>query len=175
MASFGAGGGRVLYLVVCAAPPATRTPVLVAGLRDAGWDVHVVFTPAAAAWVDVDAIEVACGHPVRSGWRRPEDPAYEPPGDALLVAPATFNSMNKAAAGISDSLALGLVNEAVGRRVPTVMLACVNDGLAAHPAYGPGVAVLRGAGVHVVNVASDDEHLARRAHEALADLSGRDH
>jgi Flavoprotein len=35
--------------------------------------------------------------------------------DAIIVAPATFNTINKWAVGISDTLALGLLTEAIGR------------------------------------------------------------
>jgi hypothetical protein len=34
-----------------------------------------------------------------------------PPADAIAVAPATYNTINKWAAGISDTLALGILCE----------------------------------------------------------------
>lgn len=37
-----------------------------------------------------------------------------PPADAIAVASATFNTINKWAAGISDTLALGILCEAYG-------------------------------------------------------------
>jgi flavoprotein len=36
-----------------------------------------------------------------------------------VVAPATFNTINKWAQGISDTLALGLLNEATGLGLPS--------------------------------------------------------
>lgn len=41
-----------------------------------------------------------------------------PAPDALVVAPCTFNTANKLVAGISDTLALGLLNEAIGAEIP---------------------------------------------------------
>jgi len=38
------------------------------------------------------------------------------------VAPATFNTVNKWAAGISDTLALGILCEAYGMGIPTAVL-----------------------------------------------------
>ncbi len=64
----------------------------------------------------------------------------------MLVAPATFNTINQVAAGINDSLALGLVNEALGSQVPTVFVPCLGDGLPLHPAYLASVRLLAGAG-----------------------------
>jgi phosphopantothenoylcysteine synthetase/decarboxylase len=65
----------------------------------------------------------------------------------VAVAPATFNTVNKWAAGISDTLALGTLNEAYGLGVPIAVLPCVSDALAAHPAYRGSVERLRGMGV----------------------------
>lgn len=62
------------------------------------------------------------GHPVRSDYRQPDDPDVLPSPDAIAVTPATFNKINKWAAGISDTLALGLLIEAIGKRLPVVAL-----------------------------------------------------
>ncbi|MGW0648370.1 flavoprotein [Streptomyces umbrinus] len=68
----------------------------------------------------------------------------------MLVAPATFNTLNKWAAGISDTLALGLVTEAFGLELPLVDLPYLNRAQAAHPALGRSVAFLRECGVNVL-------------------------
>lgn len=65
----------------------------------------------------------------------------------MIVAPATFNTINKWAAGTADTLALGTLCEAYGLGVPTVVLPCVGDALAAHPAYRASLTRLRGMGV----------------------------
>lgn len=64
----------------------------------------------------------------------------------MLVAPASFNTVNKIAAGINDNLALGLVNEALGASVPTGLVPWVNSALTAHPAYVPNLDVVRSGG-----------------------------
>jgi phosphopantothenoylcysteine synthetase/decarboxylase len=135
MTSFGSEAGNVLYLVVCAAPPAREAPALARRMQAAGWDVCVVTTPQAEGWVDTDALAELSGHAVRTRFRGPDDPPFEPLGDAVLVAPATFNTVNHVAAGLNDNLALGLVNEALGLRVPVVFVPIVGEALAAHPAY----------------------------------------
>jgi flavoprotein len=50
--------------------------------------------------------------------------------DAILVAPATYNTINKWAEGISDTYALGIPAEAIGLEVPIVVLPFVNTALA---------------------------------------------
>jgi phosphopantothenoylcysteine synthetase/decarboxylase len=120
-------------------------------LQAAGWDVCVVATPAALAWIDVCELREATGHAVRSEFRAPDDPEFVPRGDAVLVAPATFNTINKCAAGVNDSLALGLINEALGMDlVPLALVPWVNPSLSGHPAYRPSLARLEVSGAHAV-------------------------
>ena len=73
-----------------------------------------------------------------------------PSPDALVVAPATFNTINKWAAGISDTLALGLLNEAIGLGLPIVAVPTANVALVRHPAFLRSVDQLRAWGVHVL-------------------------
>jgi phosphopantothenoylcysteine synthetase/decarboxylase len=140
----------VLYHVVCAAPPALDTAALVRLARERAWDVCVVATPHAARWLDLGKLEHLTGHPVRSTYKLPHEPDVLPPADAMLVAPATFNTINKWAAGISDTLALGLITEAIGMGLPLVAVPHLNDAQSRHPAFDASVTVLRDAGVIVM-------------------------
>jgi hypothetical protein len=87
-----------------------------------------VLTPTAAQWLEAKLSELteATGHPVRSQYKLPGEPDVLPPPDAILAAPVTFNSVNKWAAGISDTLALGLVTEAIGKRLPITAMPSLN-------------------------------------------------
>ena len=67
------------------------------------------------------------------------------------MAPATYNTINKWANGISDNYALGILAEAVGLRIPIVVLPFVNSALASHPAFLRSVALLRDAGIDVIH------------------------
>jgi phosphopantothenoylcysteine synthetase/decarboxylase len=142
--------GRVLYVVVCAAPPAHDVHILVDLAQADGWDVGVIATPNGRGFIDSAALEARTGHPVRSDYKRPDDPDVLPAPDAIVVAPATFNTINKWALGISDTLALGLLTEGVGKHLPLVALPFLNRAQAAHPAFERNVAQLRAYGVHVL-------------------------
>ncbi|WP_285778366.1 flavoprotein [Microtetraspora sp. NBRC 13810] len=141
----------VLYVIVCAAGVAGGVGELVAGAREAGWEVQVVATPAALEFLDVVALERLTGRAVRSRYRRPSEPKPPRPG-AIIVAPATFNTINKFAAGIADTYALGLLAEAPGLGIPVVVLPCVSDALVSRAAYRRSVAELRAEGVRVLSV-----------------------
>ena len=147
-----AGGRGVLYVVGCAAPPVLDVRALLDQAAGRGWDACLILTPTAAVWLADQAGELAAGtgHPVRSAYKLPGEPDVLPPPDAIVVAPATSNTINKWAAGISDNLALGLITEAIGKGIPLVALPCVNDAQAAHPAYAHSAWELRDAGVSVI-------------------------
>jgi phosphopantothenoylcysteine synthetase/decarboxylase len=142
--------GRVLYVVACAAQPARDIGTLVELEQRRGWAVCVIATPRAATWLDVALLERQTGYPVRSDYKRPDEPDVLPKPDAVAAVPATFNTINKWAAGISDTLALGILNEAVGLGLPTAVVPYVSPGLAAHPAYARSLDVLRDCGVRLV-------------------------
>ena len=44
-----------------------------------------------------------------------------PPDGLVIVAPCSFNSLNKLAGGIADNLALSLTAEAIGRGTPVIV------------------------------------------------------
>jgi phosphopantothenoylcysteine synthetase/decarboxylase len=140
----------VLYLIVCGAPPARDANRLVQLAHGDGWDVCVIATPSACSFIDSAVLEAATGHPVRSEYKQPNEADVLPPPDAIVVAPATFNTINKWAAGISDTLALGLRTEAIGKRLPVVALPFINAAQAEHPAFQESIDRLRAAGVQLL-------------------------
>jgi phosphopantothenoylcysteine synthetase/decarboxylase len=107
----------------------------------------VIPTPAALGWIDVEALQKLTGRPVTAAGRGPGEPKTLPALTAVLVVPATFNTVNKLAAGINDNAAVGAVNEALGARIPVVIVPYVKGALAAHPAFGRSIEFLDRAGV----------------------------
>lgn len=142
---------RVLYVVACGAYPAADLPEFVAWARGEGWDVCVIATPSGTKFLDAPRLAELTGHPVRDDYKRPEDPDVLPfPPDAFVVAPATFNTINKWATGISDTLALGLLNEGLCSGAPIIAVPNPNTSLARHPAFSRSVRFLRDNGVEVL-------------------------
>ena len=144
------GGAGVLYVIACAAPPAAEVGRLVSLARRRGWDVCVLTTPSARRFTDTGALERQTGHPVRSEYKNPGEPDVLPDPDAVIVAPATVNTINKWAAGIFDTLALGILVEAIGKRLPIVALPSTSEAHAAHPAFTENIGKLRSWGVSVL-------------------------
>lgn len=140
----------VLYVIACGSPLARHVGRLVELAQSDDWDVCVVTTPDGAKFVDKPALVRQTGHPVRTHYKNPGDPDVLPPADAMIVCPATVNTVNKWAAGIADTLALGLLVEAQGKGVPIVAVPYTNVAMAAHPAFQAGVARLADWGVTVL-------------------------
>lgn len=141
---------RVLYLITCGTLAAGDIGKLVTMAQGAGWTVRVVATPAALDFIDRQALAEQTGASVRHAYKQPDVPDELPPADAVIVGGASFNTINKAANGISDTLALGILNEAIGLGVPVVVLPFLNSALAAHPAFRRSVDALREVGVTVL-------------------------
>lgn len=141
---------RVLYVIACAAPPAREVARLIEPAQEVGWDVCLLVTPSATRFIDSAAMERKTGHPVRSNYKEPGTEDVLPPPDAIIVAPATLNTINKWACGICDTLALGILVEAIGKRLPVVALPFTNSAHAAHPAFEENIKKLRSWGVRVL-------------------------
>lgn len=141
---------KVLYLIVCAAGAAADVEKLASVALSRGYDVWIVPTPPAVDFFDVQALEKLIGHPIRARYRQPGEAGKLPPADAIIVAPATYNTINKWAGGISDTFALGLLAELTPSGIPIAVLPFVNASLAANRVFARSVAELREAGVTVL-------------------------
>lgn len=142
----------VLYLIACAAGPAQHVDDGVRMAQAAGWDTCLILSPTAARWwgTRLAELEALTGHPVRHRYTMPGESGGLPKADAMLVAPLTTTSACKWAAGITDTVALGIPAEAVHLGVPVVAAPFWSTALGAQPAVDRAVATLREQGVRVV-------------------------
>lgn len=140
----------VLYVIACGGRAAGNLADFVPRLQAMGWDVCVIATPSALKFLDPVKLAGLTGHPVRFEYKQPDEPDVLPPPEAMVVAPATFNTINKWAHGSSDTLALGLLNEAVGLGVPIIAVPTPSTALARHPMFAVSVERLRSWGVTVL-------------------------
>jgi phosphopantothenoylcysteine synthetase/decarboxylase len=141
-----------MTLVVCGAPLASRTPGLASHLISAGWRPDVVASPAALEWLGGDAVERITGQPVRTTFRSPSQPKLNREPSAVVVCPATFNTINKVAVGIADNFALARICEAFGAAAPLIVVPMVNDRLWLHPAWARSLAVFEAAGATLLDI-----------------------
>ena len=159
-----------VYLVVTAAGTARRAPEIAQRLAGLAKQLIVITTPNASRIVAHREIALALeGH---GDWRVVEGYFEEailprPPNGVVLVAPCSFDSLNKLAHGIADNLALSVVAEAVGRKTPVIVAVSVNPPLWAHPRAQESAATLRSWGVEVLDPVPLGETLTLAPTEAL--------
>lgn len=137
-------------MVVTGSAEASGAADFVARVIADGWPAVVIASPAGAQWLDRDAVERVTGYPLCSEFLPPGAADVLPAASAYVVAPATFNTVNKIANGIADTLAVAAVCEGIGAGRPVVLAPWVSASLARHQAFGRSVAVLCALGVAIV-------------------------
>jgi phosphopantothenoylcysteine decarboxylase len=141
---------KVLYTIVCAAPPAAHIQDFIQLAQERNWSTYVIATPYATRFLDIPLLTTLTGHPIKSDYRHPQEQDSLPKADAIVVVPATFNTINKWAAGITDTLATGILCEAMGYSVPIVAVPYLKQQLAQHPVFSKNLALLRECGIHIL-------------------------
>ena len=142
----------VLYLIVCAAPPAQSIHEFVVPIQHMGWDVCVIATPQATRFLDAPHLVSLTGHPVRSDYKLPGEADALPKANAILVMPATFNTLNKWVGGIGDTLAVSVLCEALGRSTtPIIVVPCLKMDLVRHPVFPKSITFLKECGVTILH------------------------
>ncbi|MFE2355414.1 flavoprotein [Streptomyces parvulus] len=142
----------VLYLFGSAAPPVADVAGVIADAQHRGFDVCLGLTPTAARWLapQLTELERLTGHPVRSEYKMPGTPDVWPKADVIAFAPATFNTVNSWALGLTHDFVVGVVAEGIGKRIPTVTMPCVNAAYVQHRQFERSVSELRSMGVRVL-------------------------
>lgn len=108
--------GRRVALLVTGGIAAYRTPILARNLRRQGAEVVVFASDEGLRYAARDTLEWASRNPVVDRLTaRAEHLSDEAPFDAFLVAPATYNTLNKIALGVADSVVTAVLAGALGR------------------------------------------------------------
>jgi len=120
----------------------------------AGDDVTVVMTPAATEFVKPLTFQTLSRNQVfidqfaaPAEWK-PEHISLADSADAVVVAPATANTIAKMRCGIADNL---LTSVLLATRAPTFVAPAMNDGMWANTATQENIAVLKDRGVTIVD------------------------
>ena len=101
--------------------------------------------------MDISAVVALTGYPVRSEYKVPGEADALPKADAIVVVPATFNTINKWALGIGDTLAVSMLCESLGRGTTSIVaVPYLKADLARHPAFSTSLRVLQEHGVCVL-------------------------
>ena len=139
-----------LTLVVCGAPLAARAADIAAALEEAGCTVPVPGSAARRGWLDEDAAQAVTGRPVIFE-QRDAHQARGPRPAAVVACPLTMNSGSKAATGIMDTYAAGVLVDAIATHTPLTIVLMVSNRLWPHPAWAQHLHTLAAAGAKFVS------------------------
>ena len=143
---------RVL-LCVCGGVAVYKSVELVRRLRDPGREVQVAMTDNALRFVGATTFQAVSGRPVRSSlWDEAAEAAMGhielarwP--DAIVIAPATANTLARLAHGFADDLVSTLC---LATTAPILAAPAMNHRMWLHPATQANVELLRSRGVAIV-------------------------
>jgi phosphopantothenoylcysteine synthetase/decarboxylase len=147
----------VAYLILSGTTTAARGPEILAGLVALGFDkVIAIPTPNASRTISSrELADVPGAQVVESYFDLSIRP--RPPFGVVLFAPCSFNSLNKLASGIADTLALSVTAEAIGRRTPVIVAPSLNQPLMDHPVAQASLKTLPSWGVTIVPPVDDGQ------------------
>src|SRR6202158_755898 len=157
MESRGAERFDIAYLVLSGTTTSARCPDILRGLVGLGFATVIALpTPNASRVIALrDLADVAGAQVVESYFDLAIRPS--PPRGVVLFAPCSFNSLNKLAHGIADSLALSVVAEAIGRQTPVIVGPSLNAPLLNHPVAQASLKKLPEWGVIIVPPVDEGE------------------
>ncbi|HMO58461.1 MAG TPA: flavoprotein [Roseiflexaceae bacterium] len=120
-----------LFIYVSAAGTARHVGELIDGAVAEGWEVYTVGSEnLAMIMLPADLLARPGVHWVSNYGAPPLDRF---PFGTMLVAPCTFNTFNKLAHGIGDTLLTAMVADAIGAGLPVFVAPSMNHGLWNHP------------------------------------------
>ena len=132
---------------------AYKAAVLVRALVKAGAAVRVVMTPLAKEFITPLTMATLSKNPVPVEFFNPENGEWNSHvklgewADALVIAPATANTLAKMATGIADNL---LLTTCLSARCPVFVAPAMDLDMWGHAATQANIATLRGRGVRVI-------------------------
>lgn len=142
--------GKVITIGVCACSPAPQVTELIMALKRKGAQVHVILTPNARNFVSDILIQRAAGTPIQvEQFELPKvyDTGHKSlsgASDLLLIAPASANTIGKAAGGIADNL---LSTTVLSARCPIVIAMHMNPAFYAKKSVQRNIEWLKEDGV----------------------------
>lgn len=137
-------------------------------IRRRGGEVTAFMTPEAQKFITPLSIEWAANRPVIIE----EGPKVEhlDTFDMVVIAPATLNTLAKAAVGIADNSVLLAVASQLGRRGKVLFVPTMNQNLFEHPVYKENAEKLKGWGCRFFNSSLEEDRLKMPEPTALVDF-----
>jgi len=146
--------GKRVALLVCGGIAAFKAPLTIRALRRQGAEVTAFMSAESERYVTEDTLAWASTRPVvKRLSAQAEHLSGASPFDAYLVAPATYNTINKLAVGIADTVLTATLASAIGRMergAAAVLVAPTMHGTMHNSILTASLERLSGLGVRIV-------------------------
>jgi phosphopantothenoylcysteine decarboxylase/phosphopantothenate--cysteine ligase len=144
-----------IFLFVTGSDRANDAPEIVRETVAAGWKTYTILTPNVSSVLSPDEIyDVLGSYAIRNYMDPPLDIF---PFGTMLVAPCTFNTLNKLALGLADNLVTSMIADALGTRCPVFIAPSMNYGLWNHPQTRISEAKLKEWGCTIIPPCIDEK------------------
>ncbi len=146
--------GKKIIVGVCGGIAAYKTAYLVREIVKQGGEVRVVMTSMAKQFITPLTMATLSKNPIMVDFFDPENGAWNSHvslgtwADAMVIAPATANTIAKMANGIADNL---LLTTYLSARCPIIIAPAMDLDMYAHPATQQNIDLLKQRGVVVVD------------------------
>jgi phosphopantothenoylcysteine decarboxylase/phosphopantothenate--cysteine ligase len=140
---------KAIYLIICGASSARCAPDLLQELTQFELPIMTVMTESAQRIISPYNLADQAGHTLIDSYFDPVLLDGRAPC-LTVVAPTTFNTLNKISHGIADTLARSLIAESIGAGWPVIVVPSMNMALANHPQVPKSVKTLLTWGVKVL-------------------------
>ena len=146
--------GKKIVLGVCGSIAAYKSAVLVRLLVKAGAEVKVVMTPSAHDFITPLTLSTLSKNPVFSAFVKDETGQWNNHvdlalwADALVIAPATADTVAKMANGLCDNLLLAVYLSA---RCPVFLAPAMDLDMLQHPATQANLQKIKSFGNHIID------------------------
>ena len=139
---------NALFHFITGAGSCRRAPEIAHALIGEGMTLYSVLTPNVSMVLPPETLlDMPGNHWIRDYGEPPLDVF---PFGTMLVAPCTFNTLNKLVAGIADNLATAMLGDAIGAGCPVVIAPGMNRGQWNNPRVAESVATLERWGCTIV-------------------------
>ncbi|MBU3956764.1 class II aldolase/adducin family protein [Patescibacteria group bacterium] len=121
--------GKVVYLILTGAKKIDLAPRIIKELIDEEAKVITILTQAALNLIDTKSLEQIRGNFVKIDfdWSANQKTRSIPEEDIVIIAPCTFNTLNKIYRGIADSYPLTIIATAIAKKKPVFIAPAFNE------------------------------------------------
>ena len=159
---------KSVYIVMTGAKKCSIVPELVREFIGEGANVYTFFTDMAKKIANMEDFEIS-GNKISLDYSKNGEEI--PLEDIVLVVPATFNTLNKAAQGIADNYPMTIVASAIGKRKKIIFAPAMNRSLWEHPITSRSLETLQQWGCQVVWPEITPDKITMAPLEKIADTT----